>query len=100
MKAQCLLMVRQVQGKYTKPFAAAAAAASVFIALSKLIINLIITILSKTHTMEGSLDSPALYGVIPRSAQVSTLMSSAAPAAIHCNTINLITTILRPYSNT
>lgn len=98
MKAQCLLMVRQVQGKYTKPFAAAAA--SVFIALSKLIINLIITILSKTHTMEGSLDSPALYGVIPRSAQVSTLMSSAAPAAIHCNTINLITTILRPYSNT
>ena len=96
MKAQCLPMVRQVQGKYTKPFAAA----SVFIALSKLIINLIITILSKTHTMEGSLDSPALYGVIPRSAQVSTLMSSAAPAAIHCNTINLITTILRPYSNT
>ena len=81
MKAQCLPMVRQVQGKYTKPFAAAA---SVFIALSKLIINLIITILSKTHTMEGSLDSPALYGVIPRSAQVSTLISLATPAAFHC----------------
>ena len=25
----------------------------------------------KTHTMEGSLESPELYGVIPRSAQVS-----------------------------
>lgn len=27
----------------------------------------------KTHTMEGSLSSPELYGVIPRSAQVSTI---------------------------
>lgn len=28
----------------------------------------------KTHTMEGSLDSPELYGVIPRSAQVSSVL--------------------------
>jgi kinesin family protein 11 len=28
----------------------------------------------KTHTMEGSLESPELYGVIPRSAQVSLLL--------------------------
>ena len=30
----------------------------------------------KTHTMEGSLDSPELYGVIPRSAQVRLMSHS------------------------
>lgn len=36
----------------------------------------------KTHTMEGSLDSPELYGVIPRSAQVSFKLVFWLAAAI------------------
>lgn len=40
----------------------------------------------KTHTMEGSLDSPELYGVIPRSAQVSLPSCVATRTEINVGT--------------